>query len=68
MRDIFAGALLSVICCCFADTWKRKVESYREWFIDDEKYRNQEDKRLGEPKTPEKIFGVAGSFRKLQVD
>ena len=48
--------------------WKAKVESYRDWFIEDEKYRTDENKRPGKPKTAESVFGLEGSFRQLAVD
>lgn len=48
--------------------WKKKVESYRDWFREDEQYYSIESKRPGKPKTPDAIFGVEGSFRKLDVD
>ncbi|XP_077292067.1 retinol-binding protein pinta-like [Arctopsyche grandis] len=49
------------------DHWKKKVESYRDWFLEEETYKSDERKRLGKPKTAE-IFGVEGSFRKLDID
>lgn len=48
--------------------WKRKVESYRDWFMEDEKRRSNEDLRQGAPKTISHLFGMEGSFRKLNVD
>lgn len=51
-----------------ASEWKKKVESYREWFLEDEKYHSDEKKRPGKPKTSEDLFGLEGSFRQLNVD
>lgn len=51
-----------------ADYWKQKVESYRSWFKEDENYYSIESKRPGKPKTSDAVFGVEGSFRKLDVD
>ena len=48
--------------------WKSKIESYRDWFIEDEKYRTDENKRPGKPRTSESVFGLEGSFRQLAVD
>ncbi|KAJ3655637.1 hypothetical protein Zmor_014758 [Zophobas morio] len=48
--------------------WKAKIESYRDWFVEDEKYGTDEKKRPGKPKTAESVFGLEGSFRQLAVD
>lgn len=51
-----------------AAEWKKKVESYRDWFLEDEKYCSNEKKRPGKPKTSDELFGLEGSFRQLSVD
>ncbi|KAF5287378.1 hypothetical protein FQA39_LY15916 [Lamprigera yunnana] len=48
--------------------WKRKLESHREWFLENRNYKSDECMRYGEPKTVENIFGVEGSFRKMHFD
>ncbi|PSN30162.1 hypothetical protein C0J52_27760 [Blattella germanica] len=48
--------------------WKKKVEGYRTWFKEQEKYRSDEKKRPGKAKTQEDLFGLEGSFRQLNVD
>lgn len=49
-------------------TWKRKVESYRDWFLEDEKLKSNENLR----QRPLKIFSyelfTEGSFRQLNID
>lgn len=40
-----------------ADKMKKKIESYRDWFVDDEKYGTDENKR---PKGPKKYFWQHG--------
>ncbi|XP_026331064.1 alpha-tocopherol transfer protein-like [Hyposmocoma kahamanoa] len=50
------------------DYWVKKIEEYREWLDEEEKYGTDESKRPGKPKTSEDMFGVEGSFRQLQVD
>ncbi|KAH9645182.1 hypothetical protein HF086_005727 [Spodoptera exigua] len=50
------------------DHWKAKVESYRDWFLKQEEARSEESKRPGCPKNSSNLFGVEGSFRRLEVD
>ncbi|XP_049866600.1 uncharacterized protein LOC126367214 [Pectinophora gossypiella] len=50
------------------DHWREKVESYRDWFLKEENSRSDESKRPEMPKTTSALFGVEGSFRKLEVD
>lgn len=53
---------------CFVEFYKTKMESYRDWFLEDSKFGCDESKRPGKPKTVEELFGMEGSFRKLTVD
>ncbi|XP_031344711.1 retinol-binding protein pinta-like [Photinus pyralis] len=48
--------------------WKKKMESYREWFRENAKYKTNENLRPGPPKTSDSELGIDGSFRKLAVD
>jgi len=48
--------------------WKRQVESQRDWLLEQCKYKSEEKKRPGRPKLHADIFGIEGSFRKLDID
>lgn len=50
------------------DYWEKKVVSYREFLLEDEAYGTDESKRLTVHKHADSLFGVEGSFRKLDVD
>ncbi|CAK1603325.1 unnamed protein product [Parnassius mnemosyne] len=50
------------------DYWQAKVESYRNWFLQEETVKSDESKRPDKPKSTSSLFGIEGSFRKLDVD
>uniref|UniRef100_A0A1Y1NFY5 CRAL-TRIO domain-containing protein n=1 Tax=Photinus pyralis TaxID=7054 RepID=A0A1Y1NFY5_PHOPY len=49
------------------EEWKKKVEDYRDWFLENEKYGTDESKRVGFMKQSD-LFGTDGTFKSLQVD
>ncbi|KAB0797273.1 hypothetical protein PPYR_08267 [Photinus pyralis] len=51
-----------------AEYWKSNVESYSKWFLEDEEYGTKEDLRFGTPNTSASLFGMEGTFRKLNLD
>ena len=48
--------------------WKKKCEDHRDYLIAQSKIKSDEAKRPGKPKTSDELFGIEGSFRKLNVD
>ncbi|XP_069978324.1 alpha-tocopherol transfer protein-like isoform X2 [Penaeus vannamei] len=48
--------------------WIQRVDARRDWLLEDEKYGVDESKRPGKAKTSADLFGIEGSFRKLNVD
>lgn len=59
-----AGPIQDII-----DQWEKKINDYRDYFLEEEaNYGTDEKKRPGKPKSAETLFGIEGSFRKLEVD
>ena len=48
--------------------WRETVMKNKEWFKEQMKFKSEEEKQLGKPKTHADIFGIEGSFRKLDID
>ncbi|KDR19513.1 retinol-binding protein pinta-like [Zootermopsis nevadensis] len=49
-------------------TWVKKLESNREWFLEQENLKSDESKRPGENIDTGELFGFQGSFRRLSLD
>ncbi|XP_069698959.1 alpha-tocopherol transfer protein-like [Periplaneta americana] len=50
------------------DLWKKKIHSYREWFLSQENSKVDESRRPGKAFDSSELFGFEGSFRQLAVD
>ncbi|XP_061393127.1 alpha-tocopherol transfer protein-like [Musca vetustissima] len=48
--------------------WEQKFQAYKEYFKEDAKYGTDEHLRPGKPIDFDNLFGMEGSFRKLNVD
>ena len=69
-QKVFYWSLNSLWCypAFFAVYWKNRTEESTELLQKLEKFRANESKRPGNPKTTKELFGIEGSFRKLEID
>ncbi|XP_063231579.1 alpha-tocopherol transfer protein-like [Bacillus rossius redtenbacheri] len=51
-----------------ADLRRLMETRYADWFVLEEQLRTDEAKRVGKSPVPDHMFGVEGSFRKLDID
>lgn len=46
----------------------KKVDEYKQFLVQEERFGTDESRRAGKPVTAEDMFGIEGSFRKLDLD
>lgn len=51
-----------------SDMWHAKLVERREWFLKEEKVKVNESLRSNSVINPDDLFGVSGTFRKLDID
>jgi len=51
-----------------AKFWKKEVEASQDWLKLQTTYKSEENLRRGRPKLHADLFGIEGSFRKLDID
>jgi len=49
-------------------SWVKRVLANKDWFAEQSNHKSDESKRPGKPKSHADIFGIEGSFRKLEID
>ncbi|XP_055904433.1 alpha-tocopherol transfer protein-like [Eupeodes corollae] len=50
------------------ETWEKLMIKYKNYFEEDDQYKTNEELRIGTKVNSESLFGLEGSFRKLEVD
>ena len=50
------------------DFWEKKLISYRDYFLEDDKYGTDEKYRVNKLQNSDIVFGMDGSFKKLDID
>jgi len=50
------------------DFWKSEAERNKDWFVQQTMYKTDESRRPGKPRLHADLFGIEGSFRKLEID
>ncbi|XP_069698822.1 retinaldehyde-binding protein 1-like [Periplaneta americana] len=52
----------------YHEAWIKKMATYNDWYKEQENVKSDETKRQGRSRTCGDLFGIEGSFRKLNVD
>jgi hypothetical protein len=60
--------IINIEFSVFPAAWIKKLASYRDWFLEQDKMKSDESKRIRKTFNSEDLFGFEGSFRQLNVD
>jgi len=63
-----AAAVVIITTLLLTEITVAQIERYRDWFKEEETQRVDESKRPGKAKSTGDVFGVEGSFKKLEID
>jgi hypothetical protein len=57
-----------ILVSSFSAYWYEKVLSRREEVLKKQRWTSKEELRAGKPRTHDELFGIEGSFRRLEID
>lgn len=68
IKLIFLNNIKFTISNVFVEKQKKNILAHADWFVQNELVRVDESKRTQKGKDFDKIFGIEGTFKKLDID